>query len=399
MNSAHSIDPHLLHKDSPKDVLIARPRLILPSFLSASIGTAILAGSPEDRDLFQALYRAEDDQYVLHHLPLSISAELAATLSPFEICLSDFYTESGAHMRLTNEFIPLQTQHYLAQRFQGSDAQVPADQVLRMIECLEALRQWDKARRGSYLLINDTKNYYFYNKQHEHVPGLMLIEVARQAMYHYVYNHSGHQRGAVSISIEDLRISFNAYTESAYEVEVLVQQAKGLKRLQPKAIDKCADFYQNSRLVSRLWLQGAAIKLPLFKRMRSLNYPQDHWFVPSDRLPKSILVHHGGTALQATLELLSVLGVLVNHRCATIDWSAVSSVSLYIEGGGFLSLPVASTCSTDEPDQRVLVFDKMSKAQASELRETIKCHCFFAGQMQWAKASPADSIVAEQTVA
>lgn len=49
MNSADSIDPHLLHKDTPRDVLIGRPRLILPSFLSASIGADILAGNPRIR--------------------------------------------------------------------------------------------------------------------------------------------------------------------------------------------------------------------------------------------------------------------------------------------------------------------------------------------------------------
>ena len=401
MNSADSIDPHLLHKDTSKDVLIARPRLLLPSFLSTPIGAEILAGNAQDQALFKALYRAQDGQYVLRYLPLTISAQQASTLSTFEIRLTDFYTECGDHFILTAEFIPQQAQRYLAQHFQGGDAEIPADQVLRMIECLEALAQWDKARQGSYLLINDTKNYYFYNKQHEHAPGLMLIEVARQAMYHYVYNYLGHQRGAVSISIEDLRISFNAYTESAYEVEVVVQQAQGLKRSQPKSIDKCANFYQNGRLVSRLWLQGAVIKLPLFKRMRSLNYPQDHWFTPSDRLPKNILVHHADSVLQARLSLLSVLGVLVTHQAGAIDWSTVSTVSLYIEGGGFLSLPVASSCSTSESDQRVLVFGKLSKNQASELRETIKCHCFFAGQMQWAAAaapSPA-SLAHEQIVA
>jgi len=399
MNSADSIDPHLLHKDTPRDVLIGRPRLILPSFLSASIGADILAGPPQDQDLFKQLYRAQDGRYVLRHLPLTLSAEQAGTLSTFEIRLADFYTECDDRFILTAEFIPHQAQRYLAQHFQGDDAHIPPDQVIRMIECLESLAQWDKARQGSYLLINDTKNYYFYNKQHEHVPGLMLIEVARQAMYHYVYNYLGHQRGAVSISIEDLRISFNAYTESAYEVEVVVQQTHGLKRSQPKSIDKCANFYQNGRLVSRLWLQGAVIKLPLFKRMRSLNYPQDHWFTPSDRLPKNILVHHADSALQARLSLLSVLGVLVTHQAEGINWSTVTTVSLYIEGGGFLSLPVASTCSTGEPDQRVLVFDKLSKSQASELRETIKCHCFFAGQMQWNAGSSPDPLAPEQIVA
>ena len=399
MNSAHSIDPHILHKDLPRDVLITQPRLILPSFLSTPIAAQIVAGSAEDRAILQDLYRLESGKWVLRHLPLTISTELAAALSPFEIRLSDFYTELDNYFSLTAEFMPLQTQRYLAEHFQGGYAETPVDLVVRMIDCLEALALWEKARRGSYLVINDTKNYYFYNKQHEHVPGMMLIEVARQAMYHYAYSHSGHRRGAVSISIEDLRISFSAYTESAYEVEVLVQQAQGLKRLQPKTIDKSADFYQNGRLVSRLRLQGTAIKLPLFKRMRSLNYPLDHWFAPSDRLPKNILLHHSGTVLQATLNLLSIPGVLVTHQTGAIDWTTVSTVSIYIEGGGFLSLPIASTCSTGEPDQRVLVFGKLTKDQASELRETIKSHCFFAGQMQWAKAPCLGGNAGEQPVA
>ncbi|WWL43725.1 hypothetical protein V5O39_18795 [Pseudomonas parakoreensis] len=40
------------------------------------------------------------------------------------------------------------------------------------------------------------------------MPGLMLIEAARQAMYAQFYEHSGYARGEVSISIVDLLSSF-----------------------------------------------------------------------------------------------------------------------------------------------------------------------------------------------
>ena len=39
-------------------------------------------------------------------------------------------------------------------------------------------------------MFNDTKNYFFYRKHHEHVPGIMLMEVARQAMYAQFYKYS-----------------------------------------------------------------------------------------------------------------------------------------------------------------------------------------------------------------
>ena len=41
----------------------------------------------------------------------------------------------------------------------------------------------DSARPTVYCanMYNDTKNHFFYRKHHEYVPGIMVIEVARQA--------------------------------------------------------------------------------------------------------------------------------------------------------------------------------------------------------------------------
>ncbi|WP_267881400.1 AfsA-related hotdog domain-containing protein [Xenorhabdus nematophila] len=125
---------------------------------------------------------------------------------------------------------------------------------------------------------NDTKHYFFYRKEHEHVPGLMLIEMSRQAMYHHVYSYSGYSRGDVSITISSLEVDFCAFTESSYELEVIVSTTSDIAHTCPRHIDLISSFYQNGNLVARVRLKGGVLKLNVFKRMRTLNFPKDHWF-------------------------------------------------------------------------------------------------------------------------
>lgn len=230
------------------------------------------------------------------------------------------------------------------------------------------------------MVLNDTKNYFFYRKPHEHVPGLMLIETARQAMYHYFYSFSGYERGDVSISITNLHVSFFTYIESVYDVEVLVMQTEGLARSKPRFVDKTARFYQNGRLVARVRLEGGAMKMNLFRRMRTLNFPENHWFIPSKRISSHLLIGiEGDLPVQAKLVMLSLRFMQLNITPGCIDRRcSARNVSLHIEGGGFLCLPVASVKATSDGGTVLAELGCLSREQMAALKEVVKCHCFFA---------------------
>ena len=370
------LTPQVLHKGTADDVLLSDVQDILPARFTPAEGELLLqALDRQGWELLQALYRCEDNQgWVLASLPSFIEPSVVEALSGFEMDIQGFYAQCEDGFHLNAAWVPRQVESYLQRRF--ALPVLAETQVTALADRLHRLPQWSRASHVSYTVMNDTNNYFFYNKPHEHVPGLMLIEVARQAMYHYFYSHSGHRRGDVSISIEDLNVSFNNYTESTYAVEVVVQHTAGEKRHQPRTVDKTAMFYQNGRLVTTLRLRGSAMKMPLFKRMRTLNFPEHHWFAPSDRvLPQVLLQDSDGAGIEGRLEHLSLRGVRFQLPAEHRDLP-LSRLSIYVKDTGFLCFPIQDCRPSRQDGVQVALFEKLDRATMSTLKEVIKCHCF-----------------------
>lgn len=369
------LTPQVLHKGTVDDVLLSGFQDILPARLSPEDTDFLLARlNAQGLAALHKLYR-DDGQAgrVLASVPATLDATQFDSLGSFELNAQHYYGEHQGAYRLTADRLPRQVECYLQVRF-GLPA-ADCARVSALADQLHALEGWNRANLSSYALMNDTNNYFFYNKPHEHVPGLMLIEVARQAMYHYFYSHSGHRRGEISISIEDLNVSFSNYTESSYPVEVVVQHSAGEKRALPRTVDKTAMFFQNGNLVTTLRLRGSAIKMPLFKRMRTVNFPENHWFAPSDRVLPQVLLHTAqGAAVEGRLEHVSLRGV--RFRVQDNLPGEVVQLSLYVRDLGFISFAIDHCRASQRQGVQVAVFDSLDRATLSTLKEVIKCHCF-----------------------
>jgi hypothetical protein len=371
------ITPQILHKDDADDVLLSDVRALIPARIERDTAdTVIRDWNSEDRRLFHDVYRSEGPLYILRSVPTSIDPISATTLLEFEVNLSEFYSRKGEGLHLSASYLPARIEEYLRRIFLEHVAPVSHEDAEALAIKLSESEHWGCARVNAYTMMNDTKNYFFYRKSHEHVPGLMLIEVARQAMYHYFYSSSGYARGEVSISMSDLDVRFLSYVESTYAVEVLVAQTDGIARKTPKFVDKIARFFQNGREVANIRLQGGAMKMPLFKRMRILNFPDDHWFTPTNRVLRNVLVATGDRlSVRADLLMLSLKAVTVKSSVALEKLSDVKSVSIHIDGVGFLCLPIAALDLSG--DHIALRFDILSREQSVALKEAIKSHFFF----------------------
>lgn len=380
------ITPQILHKDSADDVLLKDVRALAPAWIERDAMDLIVNECGQDaKQRLRTAYRLEGMLYVLRSVPESIDSTSAAALPEFEMNLSEFYSKDDDRMRLTARYLPTQVENCLRQAFFPHVAPVANEESEALAIILSESKRWGRARVNCYSMLNDTKNYFFYRKSHEHVPGLMLIEVARQAMYHYVYASSGYNRGEVSISMSTLDVEFMSYVESTYAVEVLVSQTEGIARETPRFVDKTASFFQNGRQVAKIRLVGGAMKMPLFKRMRTLNFPDSHWFAPSDRVLRSALVNAGDRlSTRVDLEMLSMKAVSVKWRIEANDFD-VKSISIYVEAFGFLCLPVDSYDILD--DHVILHLDALSRAQSTTLKEVIKSHFFFVAKEGFAACS------------
>jgi hypothetical protein len=381
------ITPQILHKDSADDILLKDVRALAPAWIERD--TMDLIVNECDQDAKQRLctaYRPEGKLYVLRSVPESIDSTSAAALPEFEMHLSEFYSKDDDRMRLTARYLPTQVENYLRRAFFPHVAPVAYEESEGLAITLSESKRWERARVNCYSMLNDTKNYFFYRKSHEHVPGLMLIEVARQVVYHYVYTSCGYNRGEVSISMSTLDAEFMSYVESAYAVEVLISQTEGVARKTPRFIDKTANFFQNGRQVAKIRIVGGVMKMPLFKRMRTLNFPESHWFAPSDRVLRTALVNtNSRLSIRVDLEMLSMKAASVKWQIEADDYCNVKSISIYVESFGFLCLPVHSYDILD--DHVVLHFDALSREQTTTLKEVIKSHFFFVAKEGFAARS------------
>lgn len=339
------VDKHLVHKSHDDDVLIYNARPWMPAWFAADV----LERAELDAEGLQAVlavYRREGDRCVLGALPQAFAAQaledhgLAGCLEEVE----QAYVREGDRFVLTGQWVLECTEAKLGRLVPGWTRPDP-EARRRAHALLDGVAGFPYNGLQYYTVYNDTKNYFFYRKHHEHVPGLMLIEVARQAMYAQFYAHSGYARGEVSISIIDLLSSFPRYTESSYTVDVLVGDHDEQPQSRARKVDKRARFFQAGERVADIRLRGEVIKMSVFKRMRNVAVDPAHWFRPLKGIGREALLRLDcGRHLDTRVEYLSLGGVQL--RCAAPledpagGYAAPGQLYLYLEHFGLMPLPV-----------------------------------------------------------
>lgn len=344
IDNSRKLDKHIVHKSHDDDVLIYDPRHLLAAWLPLDI----LQHGENDPEAMHALheaYRVEGQRLVLRSLPSVIPRTRLEHLSlaPHFDAISEHYSPAAEGLALTSQWLPEHLEALLSAQCPETldPLTLPARQ--RSHECFKRLPGYPGNSPACYTMYNDTSNYFFYRKHHEHVPGLMLIEVARQAMYAEFYAHSDFKRGEVSISILDLDSRFPRYTESSYPVSVMVSDYDAPMEKKPRKMDKRGEFFQNGHKVAEIHLLGEVIKMPVFKRMRNISIDPTHWFHPLKGIRREAMIRLAcGRHLTGKIVLLSMNSVKV--RVAPLSDNALDGASghvyLYLDNDGLITLPI-----------------------------------------------------------
>nr|WP_255306875.1 AfsA-related hotdog domain-containing protein [Gilliamella apicola] len=223
----------------------------------------------------------------------------------------------------------------------------------------------------SYFLFNDTENQYFYKKNHEHVPGMMLIEAARQAVYDYVYSISGHVFKEVSISMTSLEVNFLGYTVSSYPVELLFSHKDHVRRYKPKTIEKKAWFYQRGKLTGTFCLVGGIIPMSIFSRLRNENYAKAHDFYPFNKDISLKVLSDSGKELCKKIVSLSLTGVTIED-----DENDITNISSVILQDKYEFSIKQYEVKEANNNWHHLIFDDLSKSQLLTLNNMINTSFF-----------------------
>ena len=370
---------YILHKESDEDILIDSAQRIPLAFISDMEWQTLKNSCTTDEfRVFSEHYNDAGDIHVLKGIPATITAQESRQYDRFEIDLPTFYNaQDDGSWHIKTALLPASVMTMF--KSDGAINSAPkklllTDTVDLMQELLARYINPPKAPVFSYIARINTNHFYFYKEPHEHVPGIMLVEMARQAVYHYTYSATEHHRGDITISMTVLDVEFERYIESAYPLEILIYQSDMLFRPRPRTIDKTMVFFQNGKKAAQARIAGSVISSHIFKRLRTLNSPESHWFFLSSRVSHYVLLSNSnGKYKQAVLYQISISGIQIIENNDCFEYS---SATLYLENDGFMKLDLETTATAHDTIVE-LNFKPLTSQQSYQLKEIIKRHGVF----------------------
>ncbi|QTD44121.1 AfsA-related hotdog domain-containing protein [Ottowia testudinis] len=270
--------PKLLHKNSADDVLLANPRPVLPTYIGAQSAAAI---NGAQHGIAQLYKRQACGGYLLNHPPL----DRTYAGIPFSQLMDT------AASRLARG-VPHQVMAQLWPSCRMDEIQESRSQDTLVEEFLA--RCLIPRRSSSFSFINQADHYFFYRKPHEHVPGIMLLEAARQTIYYQLYTHSAHKLGDVTVSLSELNSKFQAYAELMYPIEIVVDDLTEGDSLRPRVVRYVSSFFQRGALIAEIESVAPVVGLDKFKAARNACLLHDERFEPLANAPVVTLFTAGG---------------------------------------------------------------------------------------------------------
>jgi hypothetical protein len=384
------ISKKLVHKDQDEDVFIYNDRTALPAFFDIELSQlAKLDGTHIDaiRSCYTELGSEQGDpfrMFCLKGVPASfhsgqkvyelLSGNRSHLLDAHYSKTDDVYTIRNAAMpeAVQNEIIFLLSSKALSEsdRYQAAVALKKLPEVVSpsVFHCT---------------VYNDTKHYYFYSKRHEHVPGIMIIEIARQAFYAHYYRFSKHSRESINISIADISCEFIGYLNSSYPVLISVETISlAVDGPVRETVRLRATFSQRGSPKAVVEILSGITGIKLFKRLRDVSPPAADVFslIHSDTDVQVLVRSEAGDYIEGRLRRMSAdtLFVQIPDSHGTIEHDVSCKFHFFTTHFGFISGD--GVISRDDPrsvDGDVAIrISSWPRGCEAKAREFIKMDCF-----------------------
>jgi|TARA_R110000764_G_scaffold146962_1_gene234819 hypothetical protein len=357
------ITPSIVHKGSSDDVLITEGHFLVPMMMSHKVTNDL---SEESEKALEKFYMKTKKEFILKGLDESkfdyegFSSSLNDSASCYNLDLSD---------RIDINY------YDYANNVSEKCNVLSVKDFENIFYILKEIIDF-KTDFYSTMYVN-TNNYYFYRKHHEHVPGVMIIEAARQAMYTQLYHSCEVQRGNVSVSIDSLNTKFFHYVNAHYPVHIWVSDVDpNLHPIIDKKVHKLAKFYQDGKLVAEVTLTGPVISLKTFDRLCRTKINHSQYFVPTKNIASTIFLNFGQDKLiEADLRALSINKFLVEMDSKDkIEASEKIRSTLFIDGIGYIHchLKFEGFENIGKTQKTILSVEKISKDCQKKLNLAIK---------------------------
>jgi len=379
----------IVHKDFDDDVLIANMRGLTPSWIPARVlDEPGLSG--DERELLRFAYShersdlsASERKLGLCSLPAVIAAGVVNTL-PKETQEAVFrhFSERDGAWHLTRENLDEMDLVLLASHFFDRSKHLSDEDRFRVSQALDKVTWLVRPKVSCFNMVMDTTNYFFYRKHHEHVPGIMIIEVVRQAMYAQYYRYSAFAKGQVSLTIENLNVNFLGFVNANYPVRIQVADHRSEAQIASDAPneERVATFSQLGRVVAVVTRRANPSKMNLFKRLRNVKPSAQARFIPRKCIaPVGTFSWQGKPVMEGRIHDVSIGGIKVSFDEATeIEPGATAQTSMFAEGIGFIAAVMEARWVQRKGTRLMVGFSiaQMDLTSTYRLREAIKNFTF-----------------------
>jgi hypothetical protein len=378
----------IVHKEFDDDVLIANMRGLLPSWVPASTLDDPGLSDP-DRELLRRVYcMARDGESFsertlgLCSVPTTVTVGRMAELGkePMESAARHYHLQGDVWM-LCSEFIDEMDHVVLMSHLADRAAHLSDDDRFAISRALDKVSRLARPQVSCFNMVMDTTNYFFYRKHHEHVPGIMLIEVVRQAMYAQYYRYRPSAKGQISLTIENLNVNFMGFVNANYPLRIQVEDKRPAEQIAGETTEeRVATFSQLGRVVAVTTMRANPIKMNLFKRLRNVKPSPQARFLPRKNIaPVGMFEWAPEPALEGRIHDVSMGGLKVcfDESCR-MEPGAQSRFSMFVEGVGYIAARTEARWVRTSGARRVIgmQISEIDPASAARLRDAIKNFTF-----------------------
>jgi hypothetical protein len=381
----------LVHKFRDDDVFLYNCRTALPAWFECT-SSQIEKLSEEDRKALKECFdeREADHgdsavRFCLKYLPWVVEAgsQVFHGASEAQRWLEEYYVATPTGHRLCQTAMP---EHVQAEMIKAVSSGVISEGVrYRAAMALEKAGIKGGVPIFHCSAYNDTKHYYFYGKRHEHVPGIMLMEIARQAFYAHFYQFSGKTRDAVNLSILSFNCEFRSYLQSNYPIHISVETVwRELDGTSRERQLLRATLRQRGEIACVIEMIGSAVQSKLFARLRDVKTPKEEAFAPisTDALISLLLSNSDSQMYEAKIELFcaDTLIVLLTDDQASVQISGSCNFHIFTPHEGIIS--GSGVMVSDDPramDGTVAIrVTSWNKGAAEKYRAFLKMDCYLS---------------------
>lgn len=409
------IDKEIVHKTNKENVHIYNLRRELPRNIEYSVfEQLILPGISQEEKVFLSKYYKKsklhyDEEsgtgfYVLRDIPYSIDKEKA------ELYLADSgvsddekktilsfykYDETFQLYNLIEEISEedvVRLQNIMGKR----NIQISDGTRRQLSEILEKVKGWDNENREIYNanMYIDQNHSYFFEHPNEHVPGMMMIETARQLLVGCCHVFGKVPKDS-SFMLLHMDLKFQRYVELNFPVRIHVEMNKLNKSKLTGAwsyLVSNVTFYQKHQEVSKMVFEASIVGRSVFEKIREeknisgqlprfwplTNTPKNNIAIRDNKDENRYLCYLMDISISGFLLRFNEDSFMLKSENENIDELDDYKFHIYFEVSGFINGKCKIRWVRKDIDSYVVGFEivEISDLDRKNLNDAIKRHFF-----------------------